>query len=141
MRCGVAEVWLLVVLRRGQDVIGVEAGGVHPPVDRHDELERGPQLLEKEVLAAARAPEYIAADLKDHLRWRLLVRRAEAFPPAALDPLAHVVVERALHGGVVPLGLVPAPAEAAVVVPEEDGRDHAAHARAAVPFFGDGDLV
>ena len=121
-RAGVWLVHLLVVLRRRQDVVGVEAGGIDAPVDRDDHLELRPQVLEK-LRAPPRWRRSRLPPTSMRKRGSACARRlGDARPPALLAGLVEVLVERALHLRIVVAGAVPDLAVAAVVVPEERRR-------------------
>src|SRR3990172_5764871 len=79
---------------------------------------------------AALASEHVAADLEEYARRLVGVGLDHAFPPAALDGLFEIFVERPAHLRVVPLPIVPSLLVTAVVVPEEGWGDHPGHAGA-----------
>ncbi len=120
---GVRLVRLLVVLRRRQDVVGVQPGRVDAPVDRDDHLELRPQVLEQHGgrrraggAAGCRRPRSGSA-----ARPRGAARRARSTSPWRSASWKYSSKVRFIVRVVVP-GAVPDLAVAAVVVPEERRR-------------------
>jgi hypothetical protein len=138
---GMWKVTFFVVVGGGQEVVGVEAGGVQAPVHRHERLELGPQVLQEHRLSAASAPQQVPAYLEHHPRRFALGEAGGVGPPALVQRLLQVFVEGALHGGVAPLALVPVLVVAAVVVPHEARGHGRVHRPRAGRHLRGGDLV
>ena len=97
-------------------------------VDRDDQLELRPEVLEQELLPTAVAAQHVAAGLPEHARLDVPVGLGEVLaPPALRDRLLDVLAVGALHRGAVVLGVVPALLVAVLEVPEEGRRDGSPH--------------
>jgi hypothetical protein len=93
VRRRIREVRLLVVMSRRQHNVRPQTRRCHLHVHRNDQVELWPEVLQQLLLAAARSPQHVAADLEQHPRRRLRRRVLRPLPPTTIDRFLHVLRE------------------------------------------------